>query len=137
VKMAAQAYRQTGHRDVLPVALGMWAEAERLCGNPTAGVELATEAAGLLDQGAPSLLNEAPVYLALHDAYLDLGKAEEAHQAIARSMPAVLRRLHGLVGTPYARQFLTELPHNARLLAAAEEYGLVPDAILRALDRSS
>jgi eukaryotic-like serine/threonine-protein kinase len=137
VKMAAQAYRQTGHRDVLPVALGMWAEAERLSGNPTAAVELATEAAGLLDQGAPSLLNEAPVYLALHDAYLDLGKADEAHQAIARSMPAVLRRLQGLVGTPYARQFLTELPHNARLLAAAEEYGLVPDAILRALDRSS
>jgi tetratricopeptide (TPR) repeat protein len=136
LKISAQSYRHTGHRDVLPVALGMWAEAERLCGNLAAAIELATEAAALLEQGAPSLLNEAPVYLALHDAYLALGKPEEAHLAIQRGMPPVLKRLHGLVGTPYARQFLTELPHNARLLAVAEEHGLVPDAILRALDRS-
>jgi hypothetical protein len=45
--------------------------------------------------------------------------------------------LHGLVGTPYARQFLTELPDNARLLAAAEGYGLVPDAIHRVLESTS
>jgi hypothetical protein len=52
-------------------------------------------------------------------------------------MPRLLRRLHGLVGTSYARSFLTELPANAALLAAAEGYGLIPDEIHRQLDRSS
>jgi predicted ATPase len=134
VRMAARSYRSAGHRDVLPVALGMWAEAERRCGNAAAAVELANEAAELLAQGAPSLLNESPVYLALHDAYMELADDERARVAIGQGMPALLRRLQGLVGTPYARQFLTELPDNARLLAIAESYGLVPDAIHRVLE---
>lgn len=138
LRLAAQSYRTTGHRDVLPVALGLWAEAERRCGNPAGAVELAREAANLLDQGAPSLLNESAVYLALHDAYVAIGQNEElAREAIARGMPSLVRRLHGLVGTPYARQFLTDLPDNARLLAASEGYGLVPDAIHRVLESAS
>jgi hypothetical protein len=40
----------------------------------------------------------------------------------------------GLVGTPYARLFLTEVPHNARLVAAAEDDGLVPDSIHRVME---
>jgi hypothetical protein len=52
-------------------------------------------------------------------------------------MPSLVRRLHGLVGTPYARQFLTDLPDNARLLAASEGYGLVPDAIHRVLESTN
>jgi tetratricopeptide (TPR) repeat protein len=137
LRIAAQSYRSTGHRDLLPVALGLWAEAERRCGNPGGAVELAREAANLLDQGAPSLLNESAVYLALHAAYVAIGEEEAARQAIARGMPSLVRRLHGLVGTPYARQFLTELPDNARLLAASEGYGLVPDAIHRVLESAS
>ncbi|HYQ41068.1 MAG TPA: protein kinase [Polyangiaceae bacterium] len=137
LRIAAQSYRTTGHRDLLPVALGLWAEAERRCGNAGGAVELAREAANLLDQGAPSLLNESAVYLALHAAYSATGEEEAARQAIARGMPPLVRRLHGLVGTPYARQFLTELPDNARLLAAAEGYGLVPDAIHRVLESAS
>ncbi|HYQ28329.1 MAG TPA: protein kinase [Polyangiaceae bacterium] len=137
LRIAAQSYRTTGHRDLLPVALGLWAEAERRCGNPGGAVELAREAASLLDQGAPSLLNESAVYLALHAAYTATGEEEAARQAIARGMPPLVRRLHGLVGTPYARQFLTELPDNARLLAAAEGHGLVPDAIHRVLESAS
>jgi predicted ATPase len=134
LKTAAEGYRATGHRDVLPVALGMWAEAERRCSNLNAAVELASEAAELLEHGAPSLLNESSVYLSLHHAYQDLGKEDAAREAVSRGMPPLLRRLHGLVGTPYARLFLTELPANAALLAVAEGHGLVPDEIHRLLE---
>jgi hypothetical protein len=137
LKMSCSAYRAAGHRDVLPVALGMWAEAERRSGNPDAAVKVASEAANLLDHGAPSLLNESAVYLALHDAYIDTGEEESAREAVGRGMPALLRRLHGLVGTPYARQFLTELPQNGALLAAAEGYGLVPEEIHRTFERGA
>src|SRR5260221_695784 len=69
----AHSYRATMNLDVLPVALGFWAEAERRLGDAEHAIELAGEAAGLLESGAPSLLNEAPVYLALHDACVDTG----------------------------------------------------------------
>lgn len=137
LKMAATAYRTTGHRDVLPVALGMWAEAERRCNGPDSAIAVAGEAADLLEQGAPSLLNESAVYLALHDALIDAGQEEAARRAVARGMPPLLRRLHGLVGTPYARQFLTELPQNAALLADAEGYGVTPDEIHRLFERGA
>lgn len=134
LRMAAQGYKTTGHRDVLPVALGMWAEAERLSGNVSAAAELAREGISLLERGSPSLLNESPVYLALHDALTDLGDEAGARDAIGRGMPALARRLQALVGTPYARLFLTDLPHNARLVAIAEEDGLVPDSIHRVME---
>ena len=137
LKMAATAYRSTGHCDVLPVALGMWAEAERRCSAPASAITVASEAADLLEQGAPSLLNESAVYLALHDALLDAGEEEAARRAVARGMAPLLRRLHGLVGTTYARQFLTELPQNAALLAAAEGYGVTPDEIHRLFERGA
>ena len=79
--------------------------------------------------GAPSLLNEAPVYLALHDATIDLGDLRAGRSAIERAMPPLLRRVEGLRGSNYALAFLTLLPHNAGLLAAAEAYGLVPPEI--------
>jgi len=129
LRIAAQGYRATKMLDVLPVALGLWADAERRCGKPEQARELAREAAMLVDEGSPSLLNEAPVFLALHDACVDLGELQEARQAIARSMPSLARRLRGLAATPHARAFLTQLSANAGLLAAAEAYGLVPDAI--------
>jgi tetratricopeptide (TPR) repeat protein len=135
LKMSAQAYRAAGHRDVLPVALGVWAEAERRLGSVRRAIELANEAAELLQKGAPSLLNESTVYLALHDAYLDAGDQDAAKSAVSRGMPPLLRRLQGLAGTPYARSFLTELSPNAGLLAAAEGYGLLPDQIHRVLER--
>jgi tetratricopeptide (TPR) repeat protein len=134
LRVAAQGYKTTGHRDVLPVALGMWAEAERLSGNVSAAAELAREGISLLERGSPSLLNESPVYLALHDALVDLGDQAGARDAIRRGMPALARRLQALVGTPYARLFLTDLPHNARLVAIAEEDGLVPDSIHRVME---
>ncbi len=134
LRMSAHAYRTTANRDVLSVALGMWAEGERRCGNAHGALDLAREAAQLLEQGAPSLLNEAPVFLAFYDAAIDLGDTDLARSAIAQAMPLVLRRLQGLAGTPYAKLYLTELPHNARLLAVAEELGLVPEGIHRALD---
>jgi hypothetical protein len=134
LKIATQGYRATGNQDVLPVALGMWAEAERRSGNAPRAIELAREAADLLQSGAPSLLNESSVYLALHDACVGTGDAEGARDAVARGVPKLVRRLHGLVGTPYARLFLTELPPNVGLLAAAEGYGLVSDEIHRVLE---
>ena len=43
--------------------------------------------AALFDHGSPSLLNEAPVFLALHDACVDLGELEQARSALARGVP--------------------------------------------------
>jgi eukaryotic-like serine/threonine-protein kinase len=137
LRTAAEAYRATGMRDLLPVALGEWADAERRCGAAERGVELAREAAGLLETGAPSLLNEAPVYLALHDALVDAGRLPEAKEAIFRAMSPLSRRVSGLGGSNYAMGFLTHLPHNAALLAAAEAYGLVPRDIEALLERAA
>ena len=117
------------------MTLGFWSEAERRSGNTAEARTLAEEAASLLDCGAPSLLNEAPVYLALHDACVDAGDLQGARGAIERGMPHLLRRLAGLEDTPYAHAYLTGLPHNAGLLEAAEAYGLVPEAIERVLAR--
>jgi tetratricopeptide (TPR) repeat protein len=133
LRLAAQGYRATKMLDVLPVARGLWAEAERRCGDAEKARELASEAASLLDEGSPSLLNEAPVFLALHDACVDLGMLSEAKQAIARGVPRLVTRMRGLAGTPYAKTFLTGLAANAGLLAAAEAYDLVPAEIAAAI----
>jgi len=133
LRIAAQGYRATKMLDVLPVALGLWAEAERRCGEAGQACALAAEAATLFDEGSPSLLNEAPVFLALHDACSDLGRLEDARGAIARGVPRLVTRLQGLSGTPYARTFLTELAPNAGLLAAAEAYGLLPNEVTAVL----
>jgi eukaryotic-like serine/threonine-protein kinase len=133
LKTAAEAYRSTENRDVLPVALGFWAEAERRSGNAEEAVEIAREAGALVEAGAPSLLNEAPIYLALHDAYVDVGDLTGARSAMERGIPPLMRRLKGLEGTPYARTFLLGLPHNSALLAAAEAYGCIPPEVERLL----
>lgn len=134
---SAESYRNTGNRDVLPVALGMWALAEERLGRCERAIELASEAAKLLEGGAPSLLNESVVYLVLHECNKALGHDDAAREAIEHSMPRLLRRARGLVGTPYARLFLTELPQNAQLLTVAEGYGLVPDALHQVLERGA
>ncbi|MEZ4224377.1 MAG: protein kinase [Polyangiaceae bacterium] len=131
---AAEGYRSTQNRDVLAVALGMWSEAERRAGDATRALELADEAAALIEAGAPSLLNESPVFVALHDALLELNRPDDAKRAISRGLSPLERRLEGLLGTPYARLFLTELPYNAALLAWAEQYGSVPERIQRLLE---
>jgi len=136
LKTAAEAYRSTENRDVLPVALGFWAEAERLFGHAEQAVEIAAEAARLVEAGAPSLLNEAPIYLFLHDAYVDVGDLRGARDAMARGIAPLMRRLKGLEGTPYARSFLLGLPHNSALLAAAEAYGCIPPEIDRLLQQT-
>lgn len=129
LKLAVESYRLTENRDVLPVALGFWAEAERRFGNAEGAVELAREAAALVDLGEPSLLNEAPIFLALHDALVDVGDLRGARNAMERAMKPLLRRLSSLKGTPYARPFLLELSHNVALLSTAEAYGLAPPEI--------
>jgi hypothetical protein len=135
LKIAAQGYRATKMLDVLPVSLGLWAEAERRCGNGEQARALASEAATLFDGGSPSLLNEAPVFLALHDACVDVGQLEQARAAIAKGIPRLVTRLHGLTGTPYPRAFLTQLSSNAGLLAAAEAYDLVPSEVTAVLEQ--
>jgi hypothetical protein len=136
LKTAAGGYRATKMLDVVPVALGLWAEAERRCGQPERALEIATEAVGLLEHGSPSLLNEAPLYLALHDACVDLGRAADAKDAIARGMPRLVTRVHGLSGTPYAKDFLRHLASNAGLIAAAESYAILPGEIADILART-
>jgi tetratricopeptide (TPR) repeat protein len=136
LKTAADAYRSTDNRDVLPVALGFWADAERRFGHAEQAVEIASEAARFIEAGAPCLLNEAPIYLALHDACVDLGDLKGAREAMTRGVVPLMRRLKGLEGTPYARSFLLGLPHNSALLAAAEAYGCIPPEIERLLQRT-
>ncbi|MBS2017340.1 MAG: protein kinase [Deltaproteobacteria bacterium] len=136
LKTAAGGYRATKMLDVVPVALGLWAEAERRCGAAERALEIATEAAGLLEHGSPSLLNEAAIYLALHHACVDLGLAEQAKDAIRRGLPKLVTRVHGLSGTSYAKDFLTDLAPNAGLIAAAQTYGILPAEIAEMLTRS-
>jgi tetratricopeptide (TPR) repeat protein len=133
LRTAAGGYRATKMLDVVPVALGLWAEAERRCGQPARALELAREAAQLLDSGSPSLLNEAPVYLALHDASVDSGLQDEAKAAVAKGMPHLVTRLTALSGTHYGKDFLTMIAANAGLVAAAERYDLVPPLIAQTL----
>jgi hypothetical protein len=135
LRMAATNYRNLGHRDLLPVGLGMWAEAERVCGDLAAAAEVGGEAAALLLSGAPSLLNEAPVFLSLYKTKVALGDEVGAVDTLAASIRPLQRRLNGLAPSPYARMFLTELPHNAELVAAADAEGLLPDSIHRLLSR--
>jgi tetratricopeptide (TPR) repeat protein len=137
LKAASQGYRATSMLDVLPVALGRLSEAERRCGDREKAYDLAREAADLLDHGSPSLLNEAPVFLALHDAAVARGFDDEARSAIARAIPRLVKRVKSLVGTPYARAFLTQLTINAGLLSAAEEYSLLPAEIVAILERGA
>jgi tetratricopeptide (TPR) repeat protein len=131
--IAAEAYRQTDNRDVLPVALGYWAEALRRLGDTEQAERIALEAAELVEAGAPSLLNEGIIYLALAGARVDLGDLTGAQETIHRAMPTLCRRVQGLRGTSYEKQFLTALPHNAGLLAAAEAYACVPDELAKIL----
>lgn len=135
LKTAANGYRATKMLDVVPVAVGFWSEAERRAGQAERAFELATEAAGLLEHGSPSLLNEAPIYLALHDALVDLGRLPEAKDAIRRGLPRLVTRVHGLLGTPHAKDFLTNVASNAGLLAAAEGYGILPVELSEILRR--
>jgi hypothetical protein len=130
LQMSAEAYRQTDNRDVLPVALGYWAEAERRLGELDKAERIAKEAADLVEAGAPSLLNEAVIYLALHGARVDLGDLNGARRAIERAMRPLITRLRGLRSTPYERDFL-RLSHNARLLEAADALGCVPEELER------
>jgi hypothetical protein len=130
---AAQGYRATKMLDVMPVALGMLAEAKRRCGAIAEAIALAREATQTLESG-PSLLNEAPAFLALHDACVDAGDLAEARDAIARAMPLLVKRVQGLSGTPYPRGFLTQIASNAGLIAAAEAYDLVPRELAEVLE---
>jgi serine/threonine protein kinase/tetratricopeptide (TPR) repeat protein len=134
--IAADAYRATANHDVLPVALAYWAEAERRNNLPDKALEIAREAAELVERGAPSLLNEAPIYLVLHDTCVDIGDLEGARRAMKRSMAPLVRRLTGLEGTPYARSFLLGLSHNSALIAAAEAYRCVPPEIERFIEHA-
>ena len=75
-------------------------------------------------------LERLPAHVSAH------GVDDEAREAIARGMPRLVVRLRGLKGTQYAHDFLTEISSNAGLIAAAKEYGSVPDEIERALEQN-
>ena len=126
LERVAEHYRATGNHDVLPAALGLWAEAERRAGDAGRARTIAAEAADLLERGAPSLLNEAQVYLALHDACVDTGDLRGARDALVRALPPLVRRVRGLVGTAHVRTFVTRMPCNVALLSVAEAFDLLP-----------
>ena len=135
LRTAAQGYQATKMLDVVPVALGFLAECERRCGALEHALELARRAASLLDDGSPSLLNEAPIFLALHRVASDMNDEAGARDAIARGIPHLVTRVKSLEGTPYARDFLRGLRPNAGVIEAAQRYGLTPDEIAGVLGR--
>ena len=75
-----------------------------------AGARARERGRGLFDEGSPSLLNEAPVFLALHDACIDLGGLEEARAAIARGVPRLVTRVKG----PRGHSVCARVPDPAR-----------------------
>jgi eukaryotic-like serine/threonine-protein kinase len=124
LRISTAAYRATKMLDVVPVALAFLGDAERLAGDANKARDLAAEAADMIHTGAPCLLNEAPIFLALHDAALALSREAEAKQAIERGVPYLQKRLKSLQGTHYADEFIRTLPSNARMLSLCARYGL-------------
>ena len=122
-------YAAKTHGDLVPVLEDLPAQPHSAVPAPIQAErarELAREATTMMLEGAPSLLNEAPAFLARHDACVDLGALDEAREAIAQGIPRLVTRVHGLAGTPYGRGFLTQIASNAGLVTAAEGYGLLP-----------
>lgn len=126
LSQAALAYRATKMHDVLPVALGHWATAVLRGGDAARARALADEGATLIDQGRPSLLNEASVFLALHDVCVAQNDGEGARAAVARGLVPLARRLRALADTPYLKLFCA-LAENRSLLVAARRYELPID----------
>lgn len=124
LRISARGYRTTENHDVLPVALGMWALAEHLSKNTERALQIATEAATLLASGAPSLLNESPIFLTLHDVHLNRGNLTDAKAAIQAALPFLRRRAESLQTGPYLDHFLAGLDDNRRLLTLASQYAL-------------
>lgn len=124
LRISARGYRTTENHDVLPVALGMWGLAEHLAKNSERALQIATEAATLLASGAPSLLNESPIFLTLHDVHLSRGSFDDAKAAIAAALPFLSRRATSLDNSPYLGHFIAGLDDNRRLLTLATQYSL-------------
>jgi hypothetical protein len=124
LRISARGYRTTENHDVLPVALGMWALAEHLAKNSERALQIGTEAATLLASGAPSLLNESPIFLTLHDVHLTRGNFPDAKAAVEAALPFLLRRASSLQTSPYLHHFLTGLDDNRRLLTLATQYSI-------------
>ena len=124
-KTAAGGYRATKMLDVVPVALGLWGEAERRCGHAERAASSRREAAGLLEHGSPSLLNEAPIYLALHDA-LRRSRSARGSEGRDRARPAAPRhaRARSLAARRYAKDFLTHLAPERRASRRRRGYGI-------------
>ena len=137
LRAAVSGYEHTQMLDLLPVALGRLAAAELSQGRGDHALELATRAAQLVETGAPSLMNEAPIFLALHDAYIATNALVSASQAIARGTPFFDRRLAGLRGTPYALSFVAHLQDNATFAELARRYGHVGADLEEIVQRQS
>jgi eukaryotic-like serine/threonine-protein kinase len=137
LRSAVSGYEHTQMLDLLPVALGRLASAELVRGNAAEALTLAQRAAELVETGAPSLMNEAPIFLALHDAHRAMGEAGEAAQAIARGAPFFERRIVGLRGTPYAHSFVWSLADNERFADLSSRYGAVRDELAVVIERRS
>src|SRR5690606_25448511 len=101
LKNATTGYRASGNRDVLPVALGMWARAEVIRGNTGRALSLAQEAEALLATDGHSLLNESTVFLTLRDVWTSLHNENGARHAVEAGMAPKLRRKLGLAKTEY------------------------------------
>jgi eukaryotic-like serine/threonine-protein kinase len=128
LKLATQGYRTTNMLDVIPVALAHLSASELSRNNNERSLALAREAAALLDGG--SLLNEAPIFLALHHAASASGQPDEAEAALHRGVPLVEKRALALQGTDYLQSF-RELSDNAELLRLAEAVGCAMPVSLR------
>jgi hypothetical protein len=137
LRSAVAGYEHTQMLDLLPVALGRLASAALAQGEGAEARAQAHRAAQLVETGAPSLMNEAPIFLALHDAYRADGDAAEAARAIARGAPFFERRIAGLRGTPYAHSFVWSLSDNARFAELSSRYGSVSDELAEVIERRS
>jgi tetratricopeptide (TPR) repeat protein len=137
LQSAVAGYEHTQMLDLLPVALGRLASAALAQSRVDEALELARRAAHLIETGAPSLMNEAPIFLALHDALRAKGELVEAPKAIARGGPFFERRIAGLRGTPYAHSFVWSLSDNARFADLSSRYGVVSDELAEVIERRS
>jgi hypothetical protein len=118
--------RSTSNRSFLAAALAMSARTELARGGPVRATALVEQARDLVEPDAPWPSDPTGVYLALHDVRVATGDESEAREAVTAGLSVLSRTLRSIAGAPYARSFLSELPHSVQLLALARRYGILP-----------
>ena len=124
LRTTTEAYRATGNRDIVPVALGFWAQAERRSGDLDKARYPRRRSGVAHRTGAlPASLNESARFLGPARRRHRGGRRAAARDAIGRGMGPSRRRLR-----PHGHPLRQRLPHRS----AAQRQAARPRGAIRA-----